>query len=196
MPAGQLGESPACTMRATKTGIRRSRASVSAFGSWASGAETAGVAIPSKCMGLPEAVELRRPEGGPGEVRPARSVSGQPPCALVGEVAAPRLGRLDLRPFPPLVEARDAHDVRMRGERRAPERVIGGSVPPRSADRELACTSAVVAGTDARRADEALRVSLRAQPRELCAGVREEVVGVDAVEAAGHCEPDLLRPGE
>src|SRR3954451_5468775 len=106
MPAGQLGESPACTMRATKTGIRRSRASVSAFGSWASGAETAGVAIPSQSMGLPEAVEFGRPEGGSREIRPSRSVARQAPRALVGEVAAPRLGGLDLRALPPLVEAR------------------------------------------------------------------------------------------
>src|SRR3954447_26985718 len=195
MPAGQLGESPACTMRATKTGIRRSRASVSAFGSWASGAETAGVAIPSKSMGLPEAVELRGPEGGSREVRAARGISTQTPRALVGEIAAPWLGGLDLRALPPLVEARDTHDVRMRGERRAPERVICRPVPPRAADRKLACPSSVVPRADARRADEAFRVRLRAEARELRARVRQEVVCVDAVEAAGGCEPDLLRAG-
>src|SRR3954453_10619495 len=171
-------------MRTTKIGMSRSRASVSAFGSWASGAETAGVAIPSQSMGLPtlsETVEFGGPEGGSREVRIARCVSGQPPRSLVGEVAAPWVGRLDLRALPPLVEARDAHDVRMRGERCAPERVVGRAVPPRSADRELACASAVVAGSDARCADETLRVRLRAKARELRAGVREEVVGVDAV---------------
>src|SRR3954447_495408 len=182
-------------MRATKMGIRRSRASVSAFGSWASGAETAGVAIPSECRCLPEAVELGRPERRSREIRPSRCVSGQPPRALVGEIPAPRLGGLDLRALPPLVEARDTHDVRVRGERRVPERVICRPVPPRAADRKLACPSSVVPRADARRADEAFRVCLRAEARELRARVRQEVVCVDAVEAAGGCEPDLLRAG-
>src|SRR4051794_22158772 len=118
-------------------------------------------------MGLPEAAESGRPEGGSGEVRAARGVSGQPPRALVGEVATPWLGGLDLRTFPPLVEARDAHDVRVRGERRAPKSVIGRPASPRAAERELARPSPVVAGAHARRADEALRVRLRAEPREL-----------------------------
>ena len=46
--AGQLCPPPACTIRATKTGITSRRAIVSAFGSCASGAGTARVAIPDK----------------------------------------------------------------------------------------------------------------------------------------------------
>ena len=51
VPAGQLCASPAFTIRTTKTGMSASRASVSAFGSCASGAGTARVAIPRQVYG-------------------------------------------------------------------------------------------------------------------------------------------------
>src|SRR5205823_14446711 len=50
-PAGQLGRWPARTISTTKTGIRASLAIVSAFGSCASGADTAGASTRRRIRG-------------------------------------------------------------------------------------------------------------------------------------------------
>src|SRR5579872_3083063 len=145
IPAGQLCASPAAIMRTTKTGMTASRASVSAFGSCASGAGIAGVAIPDKCTGgLLQPMEARRPVGGAPEVRHLRRGALEAPRAVVREVARLRRRRLDLRPFPPLVEARDGDAVRLRPDRGLPEGVVRRAVVTGAREGELAGARAVV----------------------------------------------------
>src|SRR5258705_7240817 len=186
-PAGQVCASPAFTMNATKTGISASRAIVNAFGSCVSGAGTARVAIPSKStVALPDGVKAGGPVRRPQEVGVLGRCPHEAPGAVVADVAAPGLGGLDLGALAPLVEARDGDDVGACPERRRPEEVVGGSVLAQAALRRLAGAVAVVARADARRAHEMHAVRLRAETRELPARVREEVVGVDAVQPCGH----------
>src|SRR5690348_9543378 len=195
IPAGQLCVSPARTIRTTKTGMSASRPSVRAFGSCASGAGIARVAIPHKCTGA----LLQRPEaGGPvrraGQVGHLRCRAAEAPGAVVGEIAPMGRGRLDLRALAPLVEARDRDAVRVRGNRGPPEVVVGGPVaaapPPQGA---LTGAHAVVARADARHAEQPMCVRLLAQPDELPASVVDEVVRVEAVEPAGGREAHELR---
>ena len=73
---------------ATKSGISASRPSVSAFGSCASGAGTARVAIPGKCTAAPRTLLVRGMEAA-GPVRRAHQVrvlgggAGEAPGAVV-----------------------------------------------------------------------------------------------------------------
>src|SRR2546426_223726 len=136
------------------------------------------------------------PVGRPRQVRGLRGGAHEPPGALVAAVSGPRRRGLDLRPLSPLVVARDGDDVRVRREHRRPEGVVGRTVAPRAACRWLPRTAAVVAGADARCAQQAERVCLQAQPRELRARVVEEIVGVEAVEMARRGEADERRPRE
>src|ERR1700757_142647 len=137
IPAGQLCASPACTMSATKTGMTASRASVSAFGSCASGAEIAEVAIPEECTGrLLQRMEARCPVGGAEQVGRLGGGALEPPRAVVGEIAAPGRGGLDLRAFPPFVEARDRDAVRARPDGRLPEVVVRCAVAPSARQRD------------------------------------------------------------
>src|SRR5437773_89011 len=70
MPAGQLDPPSAARRSATKIGIRPSRATVSAFGIRASGAETAGVAMEARIV-RGRAAGAARPGGSVATV-PAR----------------------------------------------------------------------------------------------------------------------------
>src|SRR4051794_7148163 len=154
MAAGQLWPPPACTMRATKTGITSRRPSVSAFGRCASGAGTARVDIPDKSTTtksrLRERVKARCPVGGTHEVRRLGGSPGEAPGPVVRGVAMPDLRGLDLCAFAPLVVARDRDDVRSCRECRAPEVVVGRSVRTRAVRRELAGPASVEPGADAR----------------------------------------------
>src|SRR5438477_2047665 len=197
IPAGQLCASPACTMSATKTGMTARRASVSAFGSCASGAGIAEVAIPEECTGrLLQGMKPRRPERGAEQIGHLRSGTLEPPRPVVREIPTPRRGGLDLRALPPLVEARDRDAVGARPNRRLPEVVVGRAVSPAARQRDLSRTNAVVARADAGHAQEPVRMRLGAQPHELPPAVVDEVIRVEAVEAARHGESDELRPRE
>src|SRR5712692_1416237 len=197
IPAGHVCASPACTMKTTKSGIRARRPSVSAFGSWASGAGTARVAILDDCTGRSGAgMEAAGPVRRAHQIRRLRGRAGEPPGAVVAAVAAMRSGRFDLRPLAPLVVARDRHQVRARGERRRPEVVVRQAVAARAEDGRLTGADAVVAGADARCAEQVNGVRLGAEANELAPAVVDEVVGVEAVEAGGGGESDELGAGE
>src|SRR4051812_8660934 len=204
MPAGQLGPPSAWTIRTTKTGMRTSLLSVSAFGSCASGAGTARVAIGASLWGaqrLPqrEAVERVR-ERGPVErarqIGVVRRRARHAPGSVVGAVAGPPRRGLDLRALAPFVVARDRHEVRLRLQHGIPERVVRLAVRPLAPDGSLAGAAPVVAGADARGAEQPHGVRLAAEARELVAGVRDEVVRVEAVEVAGRGEAGTLGSGE
>src|SRR5438874_6305080 len=197
IPAGQLCVSPACTIRTTKTGMSASRPSVRAFGSCASGAGIARVAIRHKSTGA----LLQRPEaGGPvrraGQVGHLRGRAAEAPGAVVGEIARMGRGRLDLRALAPFVEARDRDAVRVGCDGGPPEVVVRGAVAAAPPQGALAGAYAVVARADARHAEQPTRVRLLAQADELPASVVDEVVRVEAVEPAGGCEAHELRPRE
>src|SRR5438045_1560044 len=164
-PAGHVCASPACTMKTTKNGISARRPSVSAFGSCASGAGTARVAIPDDCTAvLRPRMEAAGPVRRAHEIGRLRGGAREAPRAVVAAIAAMRCGRLDLRALAPFVVARDRHHVRARGESGGPEVVVGHAVAPRREDRRLACPDAVVARADARRAQDVDRVRLLAEP--------------------------------
>src|SRR3954447_16536701 len=197
IPAGHVWASPACTIRTTKRGISTSRTSVSAFGSWASGADTTRVAIPTdSTAGLRSRMEAPGPVGRAREIGGLGGDADEAPGAVVVAVAAVGGGRLDLCPLPPLVVARDRHHVRLRGERGRPEVVVGDTGAARAQHRSLPGADAVVARADARRAQQVHDVRLRTEPRELGAAVVDEVVGVEAVEQPGGAEADELRAGK
>src|SRR5579885_3329383 len=140
------------------------RASVNAFGSSASGAGTAGVAIPRKSTEpLLQGLELGCPVGRPRQVRHLRGEAVEAPGAVVREVAGLRRRRLDLGALPPLVEARDGDAVRPGAERRAPEVVVRLPVVSGARQGVLTGADAVVARPDARLAQEAARMRLLAQ---------------------------------
>src|ERR1700758_4132964 len=153
--AGMLRDPPASIMSATKTGMPARRPRGSAFGSCASGAGIAGVAIPDKCTALSvEGMEPGCPVRRADEIGGLRCDAGEAPRAVVGEVAGPGRRRLDLRPLPPLVEARDGDDVGARGERGAPEVVVCEPALPRAEIGRFARAGGVIARADARGAQQ------------------------------------------
>src|SRR5690242_4327403 len=102
-----------------------------------------------------ERVEPRRPVQGARQIGALRGGAGEAPGAVVGGVARTARGGLDLRPLPPLVEARDRDHVGTSGDRGRPEPVVRRAVPPRTGDkRRLAGAYAAVARSDARRAEK------------------------------------------
>src|SRR5205814_4317806 len=161
IPAGHVGESPAFTISAMKTGIIRSRAIVSAFGTWASGAGTARVAMP-KGYSHSAVVELGGPVGGSGQIRPARCRAAHAPGAVVGGEAAPRHRGLHLGSLPPLVEARNRHERGVHGESAALHRVVRGSVAARLPHGVLAGAPTLVARADGWGAQQLHRARLGA----------------------------------
>src|SRR5207302_1864307 len=196
-PAGHVCASPAFTMNATNNGISARRPRVSAFGSCASGAGTARVAIPDDCTALLwSRMEAAGPVRGTHEIGRLRGGAREAPGAVVAAIAAMRRGSLDLRPLAPFVVARDRHEVGARGERRRPEVVVGHTVATGAEHGRLARPDAVVAGADARRAQEMDGMRLLAEPDELVGAVVDEVVRVEAVEACGRRKADELRARE
>src|ERR671937_479621 len=101
-------------------------------------------------------------------------------------------GGLDLRSFPPLVVARDRHEIRSRVRRRPPHRVVRraeqarlhADVPRRLPGR--------VTRPDGRRAEDPFRAGLRTEPSELRAVVEEDVVGIETGETASRGEADVV----
>ena len=124
------------------------------------------------------------------DVRPRRPRSVPPPGPFVAPVAAPAAGGLDLRALVPLVVARDADQVAVRGERRPPHRVVGRTVPPRLEPDVARRAPRVVARTDGRRAEQPRCMRLRAEAAELAARPDDDVVRVDPGEVSGGRKTD------
>ena len=122
--------------------------------------------------------------GGRGEVRALRRDAVLPPRALVAGLPDRDPRRLDLRPFLPLVVARDRDEVGARLA--APSSTCGRTSARRSAERTdsmLRREPGVVARADRRRAQQPSCVRLRAEPPEERPVPRDDVVRVEPVEA-------------